>query len=238
MEEKIEQVTGMQKIGFYDAAQTYDALVDRIKKRTSEIGFEVADLTGIYDDVTEWVFTDWCHLTNGANYVIAKELANRVKTHIFGLTLSEDDSVKNPKNAYFQDYAKNAKVLIDNKPADSGLYILKGYPGAQLFEAAGAGGKAPRLILDLGTVVPVSRLRIVWGDEKSVPESWQVELSADGENWKPWLSVDKTRTDSFDQWPGFEYYSSRETQARFARYVPTGEAASAPVRLRQLSLFR
>ncbi|MBI5248530.1 MAG: SGNH/GDSL hydrolase family protein, partial [Desulfomonile tiedjei] len=45
MEEKIEQVTGMQKIGFYDAAQTYDVFVELVKKRGQEIGFEVADLT-------------------------------------------------------------------------------------------------------------------------------------------------------------------------------------------------
>ncbi|MGO9571536.1 MAG: discoidin domain-containing protein [Desulfomonilaceae bacterium] len=239
MEEKIEQVTGMQKIGFYDAAQTYQAIVDRLKKRAREIGFEVVDLTGIYDDVTEWVFTDWCHLTNGANYILAKELANRVKTQVFGLALLADDSIKNSKDAYFQDYAKNAKVLIDDKPVDSGLHILKGYPGTQLLEARqdGSGG-APRLMLDLGAVMPVSRLRIVWGDDKSVPENWQAELSEDGQHWKPWLTVNKTHTDSYDQWPGFEYYSSQETPARYVRYVPSGEGASAPIRLRQLSVFR
>ncbi len=239
MEEKIEQVTGMQKIGFYDAAQTYQALVDQVKKRAREIDFEVVDLTGIYDDVTEWVFTDWCHLTNGANYIMAKELANRVKIQVFGLTPPADDSTGNAKNSYFQDYAKNAKVLISGKPVDSGLAILKGYPGTQLLEVPqdGAGG-APRLMLDLGAVVPLSRLRIVWGDKKSVPENWQVELSEDGQNWKPWLTVNKTRADSYDQWPGFEYYSSQETPARYLRYLPSGEDASAPIRLRQLSVFR
>ncbi len=239
MEEKIEQITGMQKIGFYDAAQTYDALVDKIKKRTREIGFEVADLTGFYDDVTEWVFTDWCHLTNGANYILAKELANRVKKEVFGLPLLAEDSIGKSKNTYFQDYAKNAKVLINDKATDSGLHILKGYPGTQLLEIpqTGAGGAA-RLTLDLGGVVPVSRLRIVWGDEKSVPENWQVELSEDNKNWKPWLNVNKTYADSYDQWPGFEYYSSQETPARYVRYVPSGEDASAAIRLRQLSVFR
>ncbi len=239
MEEKIEQITGMQKIGFYDAAQTYDAVVDKIKKRAREIGFEVVDLTGIYDDVTEWVFTDWCHLTNGANYILAKELANRVKTQVLGLPLLTDDPIENRKNTYFEDYAKNATVLINNKATDRGLHILKGYPGTELLEIpqSGAGGAA-RPMLDLGEVVPISRLRIVWGDEKSVPENWQVELSEDGKDWKPWLNVNKTTADSYDQWPGFEYYSSQETPARYVRYVPSGDGAGEPIRLRQLSLFR
>ncbi len=130
-------------------------------------------------------------------------------------------------------------MLISDKPIDSGLNILKGYPGTQLLEVPqDSAGGAPRLMLDLGAVVPVSRLRIVWGDEKSVPENWQVELSEDGRNWKPWLTVNKTRADSYDQWPGFEYYSSQETPARYVRYIPSGEDTSAPIRLRQLSMFR
>jgi hypothetical protein len=240
MEEKIEQVTGMQKIGFYDAAQTYDALVDKVKKRARETGFEVVDLTGMFDDVKEWAFTDWCHLTNGANYILAKELANRVRTQVFGLALLDDASTENSKDSYFQDYAKNATVLIDGNRTDSGLHILKGYPGAQLLEVPSRGdaSDSARVMLDLGSVVPVSRLRIVWGGEKSVPEHWQVELSEDGKDWKPWLKVEKTHTDSYDQWPGFEYYSSKETPARYVRYIPSGEAASAPIALRQLSVFR
>jgi hypothetical protein len=239
MEEKIEQVTGMQKIGFYDAAQTYDVLVDKVKKRAQEIGFEVVDLTGIFDDVKEWVFTDWCHLTNGANYILAKELANRVKKQVFGLPLLADDSIENSKDTYLLDYAQKATVLIDGKRTDSGLHILKGYPGTQLLEVPQDGkGGAPGLMLDLGSVLPVSRLRIVWGDEKSVPENWQVELSEDGKEWKPWLTVKETHTDSYDQWPGFEYYSSQQTPARYVRYVPSGEGANAAIRLRQLSVFR
>jgi hypothetical protein len=93
-------------------------------------------------------------------------------------------------------------------------------------------------MLDLGSVLPVSRLRIVWGDEKSVPENWQIEFSEDGKDWKPWLTVNETQTDSYDQWPGFEHYSSKETPARYVRYIPFGGDASAPTRLRQLSLFR
>jgi len=79
MEEKIESVTGMQKIGFYDAAETYDVLVNTVVKRGREAGCNIADLTSIFGKVNAWVWTDWCHLTNGANYIIAKELVNLAK---------------------------------------------------------------------------------------------------------------------------------------------------------------
>ncbi len=236
MEEKIEKVTGMEKIGFYDARQTYDVLVDKIKKRAREAGYDVLDLTKIYDNVTSWVFTDWCHLTNGANYIMAKKLATQVKNQVFGLTPEKDDLLATPKDTYFRDYSKNAKVLVNDKPTDSGLRILKGYPGPQLLvESAHHSSGLPKVVLDLGAVVPVSRLRIVWGDKKSVPSNWKVELSTDGKTWEPWLAVNKTHTDNFDQWPGFEYLAFREMPARYVRYMPSDEQ---PIRLRQLSVFR
>lgn len=239
MEEKIEQVTGMQKIGFFDAAQTYDVFVDKVKKRGQEIGFEVADLTGVFDKVNEWVFTDWCHLTNGANYIVAKELANLVKTRVFNLPLEGDDAVKNPSDSYFRDYSTSANVLVNDRPADRGLHILKGYPGTEILEVSADQNNPPSgVVLDLGEVRPVSRVRIVWGDEKSVPKSWSVELSQDGKDWHPWLKEKETKTDAYDQWPGFEYYAHKESPARYVRYVPTGEDGRKPIRLRQLSLFR
>jgi hypothetical protein len=239
MEQKIESVTGMEKIGFYDAAQTYDALVEKIKNRNSEIGFEVVDLTGFYDNVSEWVFTDWCHLTNGANFILAKELVNQIKTRVFGLSLEPYDSISVPVDSYFQDYAKNSKVLVNDRPVDSGLHILKGYPGPNLLEVTRQGeGDSPAIVLDLGSVVPVSRLRIVWGDDKSVPTKWQIDTSEDGKTWKTWLSETDTATDHYDQWPGFEYYSLRETPARYVRYAQSAEGAGEVIKLRQLSLFR
>lgn len=235
IEKKIEAVTGMEKIGFYDAAETYDVLVDRVKKRCLEDGFEVVDLTGIFDNVNAWVFTDWCHLTNGANFVIAKALTDEVKSRVFKLPLTAHDRLQNPSDSYFTDYAKEAKILIDDKPADKGLHILKGYPGNEVLEvAADAKGQTAPMVMDLGAVFPVSRLRIVWGDKKAVPSDWRVEASEDGSNWKPWLTKEKTDTDSYDQWPGFEYYAASETPARYLRYVQK----EGPVRLRQLSFFR
>jgi hypothetical protein len=239
IEQRIEAVTGMEKIGFYDAAQRYDVFVDQVKKKCREVSLDVVDLTGIFDEVSEWVFTDWCHLTNGGNYIIAKELVNQVKTRALGLPLEKDDALKNSYDSYFRDYAKDSRVLINGQPTDKGLSILKGYPGPELLEVSAAGGNAPlEVALDLGAVVPVSRVRIVWGDKQSVPDKWRMELSEDGSNWKTWFTADKVVADAYDQWPGFEHYSHREMPARYVRYVPMDGQTKNAVKLRQISLFR
>ncbi len=239
MEQKIEQVTGMRKIGFYDAKKTYDLIVARVKERCRDAGLEVVDLTGIYDDVTEWVFTDWCHLTNGANYLLAKALVNEVKTRVLGLPLLPDDQLRKPLDSYFTDYGKQATVLVNGKRENKGMHILKGYPSPDLLDVLPAQNpeQAP-VVLDLGKVLPVSRLRIVWADEKSVPKSWKMDVSEDGKNWRNWLTVPETHTDAFDQWPGFEYYAAKETPARFVRYAQEGHDSGREIRLRQISLFR
>ncbi len=206
IEREIERVTGMEKIGFYNAAQTYDVFVDKIKKRGQGIGFEIADLTGIYDNVHEWVFTDWCHLTNGANYIMAKALAKQVKTRIFNLPQGSNDALADPYDSYFKDYAGDAKLLVNGAPHSGGLQVLKGYPSqADVLDVPKSDADSPNMGLDLGSVVPVSRLRLVWADTKSVPENWRVELSEDGKQWKTLCNIQETKTDGYDQWPGFEY---------------------------------
>lgn len=236
IEAKIEQITGMEKIGFYDAAETYELLVKHIKTRVREAGMEVVDLTGIFDNVKGWVFTDWCHLTNGANYIVAKALANEIKRRVFGLDLLPSDSLQPPLDSYLTDYAKTAKVLVNGTFTNEGLHVLKGYPTESQLEVKPASN--PAVVMDMGKVAPVSRLRIVWGDRQSVPASWKIQLSEDGKTWKDWLVIDKTQTDRFDQWPGFEYYDTKETPARYLRYVQTGDDAGNEIRLRQLSAFR
>ncbi|MEW6351067.1 MAG: discoidin domain-containing protein [Thermodesulfobacteriota bacterium] len=238
LEARIENETGMFKVGFFDAKETYDLFRKTVRERCGATGFDVVDLNGLYDDVTDWVFTDWCHLTNGANYLMAKALTNLVKERVWGLPLSEEDRITIPVDTYLKDYSKLAKVLVAEKPSDAGLHILKGYPSPELLEVASNPGSPQPVVLDLGSVVPVSRLRIVWADEKAVPASWAVEVSEDGKKWEKWLEVPKTVTDKYDQWPGFEYYSPTSLRARFARYSPTGESSKSPIQLRQLSLFR
>jgi hypothetical protein len=234
IEREIEKVTGMEKIGFYDSRKTYDELVDQIKKRAKDDKFEVVDLTGIFDNTHEWVFTDWCHVTNGANYVIAKALVDEVKQRVFHLPLSESNKLQKPPDSYFVDYSKEAKALVNDKARDAGLDILKGYPGPKGLEVP-AGNKSG-VILDLEKVVPVSRFRIVWGNEDTVPKDWKIDISEDGLNWKNWLTVDGAKTDKYDQWPGFEYYADKESPARYLRY--TQDTGGKEIYLRQLSVFR
>ncbi|MFH0957435.1 MAG: discoidin domain-containing protein, partial [Pseudomonadota bacterium] len=234
IEQEIEKITGMEKIGFYDARMTYNELANQIKAKAKEINFEVVDLSTVFDNTHEWVFTDWCHLTNGANYVIAKALVNEVKQRIFGLSLNPSDKMVEPPDSYFADYSKEAKLLVSGKPRDDGQNILKGYPsdrGLKIDPVPESG-----MVIDLGKVVPLSRLRIVWGSEQSVPRSWKLEVSEDGDSWKEWLKVDETKTDPYDQWPGYEYYAGVETPARFIKY--SQEATGNEIYLRQLSLFR
>lgn len=234
IEQEIEKITGMEKIGFYDARMTYNEFLDQIKNRGKEINFDVIDLSPIFDNTREWVFTDWCHLTNGANFVIAKALVNEVKQRVFGLPLNDSNKLVDPPDSYFTDYSKDARVLVSGKPRDDGMNILKGYPGDKGMRIDPAPDDG--LVVDLGKVVPVSRLRIVWGSEQAVPMSWNMEISEDGENWREWLNIEKNRSDSYDQWPGFEYYSGTETPARFIRYSQS--PGSNPIYLRQISFFR
>ena len=206
----------------------------RLRKGRRKRNFEVVDLTQIFDSTHEWVFTDWCHVTNGANFVMAKALFNDVKQKIFGLPLTESNRLQSPPDSYFADYSKDAKVLVSGKARDDGLSILKGYPGPRGLEIPG--GKDAAVILDLEKSVPISRLRIVWGNEKTVPKSWKIDFSEDGQNWKNWFTEEKTKTDPYDQWPGFEHYSANETNARYVRY--SQDPSLGQIYLRQLSLFR
>jgi hypothetical protein len=128
-------------------------------------------------------------------------------------------------------------LLVNGAPHNGGLQVLKGYPSeADVLEVPKSGNDGPNVGLDLGSVVPVSRLRIVWANNMAVPENWRVELSEDGKEWKTLCNIEKTKTDGYDQWPGFEYYSYEEIPARYVRYVPGKDAG--PIRLRQISLFR
>ncbi len=235
LEQEIEKVTGMDKIGFYDSVKTYDTLVSSVIRRAGEDGFEIVDLTTIFDSTNEWVFTDWCHLTNGANFIMAKALVGEVKKRVFGLPLTPFDKLAPPLDSYFTDYARIAKVLVEGKPTDAGLNILKGYPSENGLEVKIPGAKV-ELTLDIEKVVPISRLRIVWGSGESTPEKWKLEVSEDGASWRNWLVMENNITDHFDQWPGYEYYADQETNARYVRY--TQISSPDKLFLRQISLFR
>ncbi len=243
LQEKEKTLAGIQRHKYYYGVptdQAYGLLVQRIIESARRKPYFVVDFSQYFDDVEEWVFTDWCHLTSGANYLIAKELAGLVKQHVLSQPLTPGDSVE-AKNSYFWDLAYSAKVLRapdQASPQTGRRNMLKGFPGEVLYASKpSTDNEKMEVVLDFQGIYPVSRLRIVWGDESSVPESWKVEVSEDGEKWDLFVQGDKTRTDDYSRWPGFEYYRPEPLGARYFRYVPSSDTQTA-IKLRCLSVQR
>jgi len=227
---------------YYDVPtdKLYKFLVDRINESARTKQYFLADFSEYFDDTSEWVFTDWCHLTAGANYLIAKELANMIKEHFLERPLTEGDKVEYDKNSFFWNMALTAKVVYAppaDDPKNEPKNIFTGYPGPDLY----ASKEVPQeekleMVLDLGRDFPLSRLRLVWDDE-FVPEEWAVEISPDGETWKPWIQGTNKEMDNFSWWPGHEYYGTEPVQARYLRYRPV-KSDVRKIKLRSLTLSR
>jgi hypothetical protein len=190
-------------------------LVDSITSSAAQKGFILVDFSDYFDDVSEWVFTDWCHVTAG-------------------------DWVGN-RETYFWDLAASGKVFYA-PPADSAengpRNMLLGYPRESLYSSQVLPPEEKlEVVLDLNQQCPVSRLRLVWADEDSVPEEWVFETSIDGEQWRTLIQGTKNQTDSYSRWPGFEYYAAQPVQARYARYRPV-KVQQRSIRLRSWNIFR
>jgi hypothetical protein len=243
LDEKEKIVTQIgEKRHYYEipSDEMYKLLIDSITSSATRKGFILVDFSDYFDDVSEWVFTDWCHLTAGANYLIAKELANVVKELLHQKELSAGDRVSN-RDTYFWDLAASGNVFYA-PPADSTengpRNMLLGYPRESLYSSQVLPPEERlEVVLDLNQQCPVSRLRLVWADEDSVPEEWVFETSIDGEQWHPLIQGGKNETDSYSRWPGFEYYAAEPVQARYARYRPV-KAQQRSIRLRSWNIFR
>lgn len=217
----------------------YGLLVNRLVDSARERGYFLVDFSTYFDDVSEWVFTDWCHLTAGANYIIAKELANLVKEHLFGQPLAQGESVQH-KDGLFWDLAASATVLSaprPDSPENGPRNMLTGYPSAAMYSSAPFGDEPGEVVLDLMQTHPVSRTRLVWADESSVPEKWTIDVSEDGTTWKTLVAAGKDQLDSYSLWPGFEYYAAEPTMGRYVRFRAEG-GRNAPIRLRSWNIFR
>jgi F5/8 type C domain len=222
------------------SGETYRLLTEVIKRSAAEKGYFLVDFSEYFDDVSEWVFSDWCHLTSGANYLLAKELSNHVRKQVLVLPLSEDDRV-DAKDSYFWNLLATAKFVSvppSDGPENAPENMLSGYPGDRVYASKGVSLSEPlEVVLDLGKVYPVSRLRIVWADDKSVPERWAFETSQDGTSWETMVKSNAKHVDHFSQWPGFEYYGSRQVYTRYIKYKPLG-AGERKIRLRSISAYR
>ena len=171
------------------AENAYKYMIDRISVSAKKRGFFIADFSEYFDDTSQWVFTDWCHLTAGANYLIAKELANLIKENFFHMPLTEGDNIDH-KDSFFWDAAPTANIVYAppaDDPENDPKNMLLGYPGRWLYSSKEVGqGERFEVILDLTQILSLSRLRLVW-DNAYVPQEWAVDISVDGENWKPWI---------------------------------------------------
>ena len=210
---------------YYDVPtdKLYKFIVDRINKSARTSQYLLADFSNYFDDTSEWVFTDWCHLTAGANYLIAKEFANIVKEHLFERTLTEGDKIKQDKNSFFWNVALTAKVVYAppaDDPESEPNNMLTAYPGTALYSSKDVpAAERLEIVLDLGREFPLSRLRLVWADD-SVPEEWAVDISSDGETWNLWVHGTNKELDDFSWWPGYEYYGAATVHGRYLRYRP------------------
>jgi hypothetical protein len=218
----------------------YKLFVDKARESAGAKGIFLADFTEYFDDVSEWVFTDWCHLTAEANYLIAKELSNLVKERFFQKPLTQGDRIEE-KDTLFWDIVASGKVVYapPAESADTGPErMFTGYPTDALYASKPLPADAKlEVVVDMGKPFSVSRLRVVWADEASVPDEWIVETSADQQTWQAFVKARKNQNDTFDRWPGFEYYAAEPVSARFLRYRPvSGEQKT--IRLRLWSMFR
>ncbi len=239
-EKTLASLEGTRKYYGVPSDKMYRLFINKVSESAGKKGYFLVDFCNYFDDVSEWVFTDWCHLTAGANYLTAKELANLVKEQIFGRPLTKGDLIDN-KNSFFWDFAASGKVLYaptPDKPENGPKNMLSGYPGRALYSSVvPSGEERAEVVLDVGHVYPMSRVRLVWGDRESVPEKWTVEVSTDREAWQTLVEAVKKQTDDYSQWPGFEYVAAEPLPARYVRYRPLDEK-KGPIKLRCWNLHR
>ena len=102
---------GAQAILRLPAENVYKYMIDRSRIVRKRKHYFLADFSEYFDDTSQWVFTDWCHLTAGANYLIAKELANLIKENFFSRPLTEGDKIDH-KNSFFWDAGSNSEHCV------------------------------------------------------------------------------------------------------------------------------
>ena len=239
IEKKVEALEEHKQ--YYDLPTdwTYSFLVQRIRENAQN-RYTLMDFTGYFDDTPEWVFSDWCHLTAGANYLIAKEIANIIKEHFFKMPLSEGDKVES-KDSFFWDPALTAKVVYappPDNPEKGPQKMLAGYPGPVAYSSRTvATDEKLEVVLGFDRTFPLSRLRVIWEDDSSVPSEWAVDVSTDGETWNEWVRGSDKGLDNFSWWPGYEFYGSEPVQAQYLRYRPI-VSKERRIGLRTLSVHR
>ena len=240
IEEKIEATEEHQQYYDMSTADVYKFIIDTVKLSSDKKGYILVDFSDYFDSTSEWVFTDWCHLTAGANYLIAKQLSNVIKSAIFNRPLTDGDKVDDI-SSFFWSLTVTSNVLYapeSDNDKNGVANILTGYPSYTLYSSKSfEDGARQDITLDLQEEFKMSRMKIVWGDKDSVPEKWAVDISTDNESWVPWINGDNKSLDNFSLWPAYEYYGAEPVEARYLRYRPI-DNENRPIRLRSLSAYR
>ena len=238
-EQKVESLEDHKQYYGAPADELYKFVIDRIVESADRKRYFLADFSDYFDDTSEWVFADWCHLTAGANYLIAKELASIIKEKFLQKPLTEGDKVDD-KNSFFWNMALTANVVYappPDEPDNGPQNVLVDYPGKEIYSSKDVPpGERLELVLDLGREFKLSRFRLVW-DDSSVPEEWAVDISVDSQSWKPWAKGDNKDVDEFSWWPGYEYLGAEPIQARYLRYRPV-KSDVRRIKLRSWTLHR
>lgn len=240
IEQKLEQTRDHETYYDMNTGQLYSYITRRIVANSKEKGIHTLNFIDYFNDTKGWVFTDWCHLTAWGNYLIGKEIANQIREHYFKQTLTEQDLVRD-KDLYFVNLARSAKVVSapeSDGSSNSVNNILRDYPGEEFYSSV----EIPpdnflELVLDLGQIFQISRMRIFWGDGSAVPRKWKVEISQEGESWTNWIDGSDGLIDGLSIWPAMDYYSPKPVNARFVRYR-TEDAENRKIVMRSISIYR
>jgi hypothetical protein len=239
-EQVVLEMEGKRRFMGVPSDKIYHLLITRIMESAIQKDYHVVNFSQYFDDVQEWVFSDWCHLTAGANYLIAKELSNNVKEYVLKRPLTDSDLITD-KNSYFWDLAYSSKVMYCPPPESESTgprNMLTGYPGESVYasKVVGANDRL-EIVLDFGSPYLISRMRIVWADEAAVPEESAVETSHDGKTWLPFATIKKGQTDNYSRWPGYEHYWAKQASARYVRYRPI-KTSERSIRLRCWTVYK
>lgn len=240
MERKIEASKDHETYYDLNTGQLYTYLTQRIISNAREKGIHTLNFKDYFNDTSEWVFTDWCHLTPGANYLLGREIAVQIMEHYFGKPLDKNDQMDN-KNSFFWNLALGAKIIYapeSDKPSNSVSNILIPYPTGSVYSSVLVPADKPlELTLDLGQSVSFTRFRVFWANDSSVPKTWDIDVSNDMVSWTTWKKGSDDDVDSLSVWPAFDFYSANPIEARYIRYKPT-DPEMRSISLRSVGVFR
>ncbi len=240
IEKQIEGEKDHQVYYEMDTGHLYSYMIRRILDNSKERGIHAVNFADYFNDTDQWVFTDWCHLTAGANYLIGKEIANQILSHYFNIALDESDLVRD-KNLYFVNLARSAKVVSAPEAANSSSpvsSILRDFPGDEYYSSVSVPPGSPlELVVDLENTFEVSRIRIFWADESSVPNEWKIDVSENGQTWTNWIVGSDDLVDGLSLSPALDYYSSRPVNARYIRYS-SEDPENRKIAIRAINVFR